>query len=104
MLTTLSIRQIALIDQLELDFAAGMTALTGETGAGKSILIDAIGLLLGDRANMNLLRAGFDQGDFTWTDGETICGPGSVGRCVPAPPPRAGASAAEPARGAGAGG
>lgn len=65
MLTTLSIRQIALIDQLELDFAAGMTALTGETGAGKSILIDAIGLLLGDRANMNLLRAGCDQGEVT---------------------------------------
>ncbi|KTG16503.1 MULTISPECIES: DNA repair protein RecN [unclassified Guyparkeria] len=65
MLTTLSIRRIALIDQLELDFAAGMTALTGETGAGKSILIDAIGLLLGDRANMNLLRAGCDQGEVT---------------------------------------
>ncbi len=65
MLTTLSIRQIALIDQLELDFATGMTALTGETGAGKSILIDAIGLLLGDRANMNLLRAGCDQGEVT---------------------------------------
>ncbi|HER35611.1 MAG: DNA repair protein RecN [Halothiobacillaceae bacterium] len=63
MLTSLSIRQIALIDQLEIDFATGMTALTGETGAGKSILIDAIGLLLGDRANMNLLRAGCDQGE-----------------------------------------
>ncbi len=63
MLTSLFIRQIALIDQLELDFTAGMTALTGETGAGKSILIDAIGLLLGDRANMNLLRSGCDQGE-----------------------------------------
>ncbi|MFW5954691.1 MAG: DNA repair protein RecN, partial [Guyparkeria sp.] len=63
MLTNLSIRRIALIDELELDFASGMTALTGETGAGKSILIDAIGLLLGDRANMNLLRAGCDQGE-----------------------------------------
>ncbi len=63
MLTTLSIRQIALIDQLELDFRAGMTALTGETGAGKSILIDSIGLLLGERANMNLLRTGCDQGE-----------------------------------------
>jgi len=65
MLTNLSIRRIALIDELELEFAHGMTALTGETGAGKSILIDAIGLLLGDRANMNLLRNGCDQGEVT---------------------------------------
>ena len=65
MLTNLSIRRIALIDELELAFGQGMTALTGETGAGKSILIDAIGLLLGDRANMNLLRSGCDQGEVT---------------------------------------
>lgn len=74
MLTTLSIRQIALIDQLELDFRAGMTALTGETGAGKSILIDSIGLLLGERANMNLLRTGCDQGEVS---GEFLLPPDS---------------------------
>ena len=65
-----------------------------------------------DLRGADLTGARLDNTDFlktelegaTWADGETICGPGSVGRCVPAPPPRAGASAAEPARGAGAGG
>lgn len=53
MLTTLTIRNLAIIEQLTLDFSAGFTALTGETGAGKSILIDALGLLLGDVPTAN---------------------------------------------------
>ena len=56
MLSHLSIRNMAIIESLELDFFAGMTVLAGETGAGKSIIIDAISLLLGDRASTELIR------------------------------------------------
>lgn len=56
MLTRLEIRNYTLIDHLELDFGPGFSTLTGETGAGKSILIDALGLLLGDRARLDLIR------------------------------------------------
>ncbi len=58
MLTRLSIRNIVLIEALDLDFARGLGVLTGETGAGKSILLDALGLILGDRAETALVRAG----------------------------------------------
>ena len=56
MLTRLAIRDVVLIDALELDFAGGLGALTGETGAGKSILLDALGLALGARADSGLVR------------------------------------------------
>ena len=61
MLTGLSIRDIVLIDRLDLAFGAGLTVLTGETGAGKSILLDSLGLALGARADAGLVRAGAAQ-------------------------------------------
>ncbi|MEJ6008459.1 DNA repair protein RecN [Novosphingobium aquae] len=61
MLTRLSIRNIVLIEALDLDFSRGLGVLTGETGAGKSILLDALGLVLGDRADSGLVRAGEDK-------------------------------------------
>ncbi|PLK25518.1 DNA repair protein RecN [Novosphingobium sp. TH158] len=61
MITRLSIRNIVLIEALDLDFARGLGVLTGETGAGKSILLDALGLVLGDRADSGLVRAGEDK-------------------------------------------
>lgn len=58
MLTNLHIRNFAIIDEAELELDSGMTTLTGETGAGKSILLDALGLVLGDRADSNAIREG----------------------------------------------
>lgn len=63
MLRELSIRNLAVIEQLTLDFDGGFSVLTGETGAGKSILIDALGLLLGDRADAALVRTGAAQAE-----------------------------------------
>jgi len=67
MLTGLSIRNIVLIEALDLAFERGLTVLTGETGAGKSILLDALGLALGMRADSGLVRAGTDQASVTAT-------------------------------------
>lgn len=61
MLVGLSIHNVVLIERLELSFAAGLTVLTGETGAGKSILLDALGLALGARADSGLVRKGAQQ-------------------------------------------
>ena len=61
MLTALSIRDVVLIERLSLSFGPGLTALTGETGAGKSILLDSLGLALGARADAGLVRAGAEQ-------------------------------------------
>ena len=61
MLTRLSIRNVVLIDALDLDFGRGLGVLTGETGAGKSILLDALGLVLGNRAETMLVRAGEER-------------------------------------------
>ncbi|MFM5955324.1 MAG: DNA repair protein RecN [Novosphingobium sp.] len=65
MLTRLSIRNVVLIEALDLDFAGGLGVLTGETGAGKSILLDALGLALGARAETGLVRGGEDQASVT---------------------------------------
>ena len=61
MLTHLSIRDVVTVDKLDIDFAAGLCVLTGETGAGKSIVLDALGLALGGRADAGLIRAGADK-------------------------------------------
>ncbi len=62
MLTALSIRNIVLIEKLDVDFGCGLSALTGETGAGKSILLDALSLALGSRGDGNLVRGGQSKG------------------------------------------
>lgn len=61
MLQSLSIRNVVLIDKLDLDFRSGLSVLTGETGAGKSILLDSLGLVLGNRAESSLIRLGEDK-------------------------------------------
>ncbi|MBA4161788.1 MAG: DNA repair protein RecN [Novosphingobium sp.] len=67
MLTSLAIRNVVLIEALDLSFGQGLGVLTGETGAGKSILLDALGLALGVRADSALVRAGEDQASVTAT-------------------------------------
>jgi DNA repair protein RecN (Recombination protein N) len=65
MLSRLSIRDIVLIEKLDIDFAPGLSVLTGETGAGKSILLDALSLALGARGDASLVRHGAAQGQVT---------------------------------------
>ncbi|WED43089.1 DNA repair protein RecN [Legionella cardiaca] len=65
MLTTLRIENFAIVKELELDFLHGMTAFTGETGAGKSIMIDALMLALGDRADASVIRVGEEKCDIS---------------------------------------
>lgn len=61
MLTALSINNVVLIDKLDLEFKSGLSVLTGETGAGKSILLDSLGLVLGNRAEASMIRQGADK-------------------------------------------
>ncbi|MEL7683980.1 DNA repair protein RecN [Citromicrobium bathyomarinum] len=65
MLTQLAVRNVVLIEALDLDFGRGLGVLTGETGAGKSILLDALGLVLGNRAETALVRSGAKQASVT---------------------------------------
>jgi len=65
MLSHIHVRNFAIVTQLELDFGPGLTVLTGETGAGKSILLDALGLALGDRAASELIRHGEDRAEIS---------------------------------------
>ncbi|MGK2915325.1 MAG: DNA repair protein RecN [Porticoccaceae bacterium] len=67
MLTSLSIRNFALAESLDVDFHGGMTALTGETGAGKSLVVDALGMALGDRADSERIRNGADKAEIAAT-------------------------------------
>lgn len=63
MLTKLSIRDLAVVDDIAISFENGMTSLTGETGAGKSMLVDAMSLVLGDRADSNMIRHGAERAE-----------------------------------------
>ena len=65
MLSRLSIRDIVLIEKLDIAFDAGLSVLTGETGAGKSILLDGLSLALGARGDIALVRHGAAQGQVT---------------------------------------
>jgi DNA repair protein RecN (Recombination protein N) len=67
MLARLSIRDIVLIERLDIEFSRGLAVLTGETGAGKSILLDAFALALGGRGDAALVRHGAEQGQVTAT-------------------------------------
>jgi DNA repair protein RecN (Recombination protein N) len=65
MLSSLSIRNLVTVESLQLELDSGMSVLTGETGAGKSILIDALGLVLGDKADSSLIRHGSEKAEIT---------------------------------------
>lgn len=67
MLKHLAIRDYAIVDHLDLDVESGMTVITGETGAGKSIMLDALGLCIGDRADARTVRPGAQRADITAT-------------------------------------
>ena len=64
MLMNLQVRDFAIVDEIDIEFEAGMTVLTGETGAGKSILVDALGLVLGERGSAQLVRDGARRAEF----------------------------------------
>ncbi len=64
MLMNLQVRDFAIVDRIDIEFDKGMTVLTGETGAGKSILVDALGLVLGDRGSAQLVRDGAKRAEF----------------------------------------
>ena len=67
MLTHIHIWNFAIVEQLDIEFESGLTVLTGETGAGKSILLDALNLALGDRADTSVIRHGSDKAEISVT-------------------------------------
>ncbi len=77
MLTHIHVRNLAIVDEIEVELTAGMTTLTGETGAGKSILVDALGLVLGDRADSSMVRHGCERAEisacFQIQDHSAVC-------------------------------
>ena len=76
MLRTLTIRNVALIDTIKIDFSDGFSVLTGETGAGKSIIIEALNFVLGERASREMIKSGADrasvEAEFALSDGEPV--------------------------------
>ena len=67
MLLHLHIRNLAVVDEVELELATGLTTLTGETGAGKSIMVDALSLVLGERADSDAVRPGAQRAEISAT-------------------------------------
>ena len=65
MLTHIHVRNLAIVDEIEVELKGGMTTLSGETGAGKSILVDALGLVLGDRADSAVIRHGSERAEIS---------------------------------------
>src|SRR5690606_19670394 len=65
MLSLIRVKNYAIVDEVELEFGPGLSVVTGETGAGKSILIDALGLALGDRADASAVRHGADRAEIS---------------------------------------
>ena len=65
MLISLHVRDFAIVDEITVEFGPGMTVLTGETGAGKSILVDAVGFVLGERGSSQLVRNGAKRAEFS---------------------------------------
>ena len=65
MLTHIHVRNLAIVDEIEVELTTGMTTLTGETGAGKSILVDALGLVLGDRADTAVIRQDCERAEIS---------------------------------------
>ncbi|MEZ5481906.1 MAG: AAA family ATPase [Porticoccaceae bacterium] len=63
MLTAITIKNFTLVEQLEIDFCQGMTAITGETGAGKSLVLGALSMALGDRADTDRIRRGAERAE-----------------------------------------
>ena len=92
MLTHLQIRDFAIIDSVELELRRGLTVLTGETGAGKSILVDALQLLAGGRAGAEVVRHGAERAEVSgtfelsraprelkaWLEDQSVSGPGEL--------------------------
>ena len=64
MLLNLQVRDFAIVDEIDIEFEPGMSVLTGETGAGKSILVDALGLALGERGSAQMVRDGAKRAEF----------------------------------------
>jgi DNA repair ATPase RecN len=83
MLSLLSISNIALIDELRVEFGRGLNLLTGETGSGKSIIVDALGILIGGRFTSDLLKTGAERGFI----GGPFCDAQSTPRSQPSLPP-----------------
>ena len=73
MLRSLSIRDFVIVERIDLEFGAGFTVLTGETGAGKSILIDALAMVLGERGDAAVVRQGAEKAEISAEFDAALC-------------------------------